>query len=184
MSKVKESERLRAPLMFAFRSAAEAGDAAKKIDIREGGERVLAARRAIATARRSLSDSALRRLLAEDLSNLLNTVDLESAAPELVEGLDRVRKSIVNYGLPDITHRVIGEVGLRELKNELREALLRYEPRLLKRGMEVRQDPEGSDERKIRFIVRADMRADPVPTSLEFVTDVEFDTGEVRVHRV
>lgn len=184
MARVKESDRLRAPLMFAFRSAAEAGDAKKQIDIREGGERVLAARRAIATARRSLSDSALRRLLAEDLANLLNTVDFESAAPELVEGLDRVRRSILNYGLPDISHHVIGEVGIRELQTELRDALLRYEPRLLKRGMEVKQDEEGSDERKIRFVVRADMRADPVPTSVEFVTDVEFDTGEVRVSRL
>jgi type VI secretion system protein ImpF len=170
--------------MYAFRSAAAEGDATKKIDIREGGERVLAARRTVVTTRRSLSDNALRKLLAEDLGNLLNTVDLESAAPELVEGLDRVRKSIVNYGLPDITHRVIGEARISELKEELRETLLRYEPRLLKRGMEVRQDPEGSDERKIRFVVHADMRADPVPTSVEFVTDVEFDTGEVRIRQL
>jgi len=184
MTKVKESERLRAPLMYAFRSAAAAGDATKQIDIREGGERVLAARRAIATARRSLSDSALRRLLAEDLSNLLNTVDLESAAPELVEGLDHVRKSIVNYGLPDLSRRTVGEVGIGEIAHELRDALQRYEPRLLKRGMEVEQDTEGSDERKVRFVVRADMRADPVPTSVEFVTDVEFDAGEIRVSQL
>jgi len=184
MSKVKESERLRAPLMFAFRSAAEARDAKKEIDIREGGERVLAARRAINTNRRSLSDSALRALLAEDLSNLLNTVDLESAAPELVSGLDRVRKSIVNYGLPDISNRVVGEVRLREIQSELRETLIRYEPRLLKHTMVVKQDEAGSSDQQIRFVVTADMRADPVPTSVEFITEVEFDTGEIRVSRL
>jgi type VI secretion system protein ImpF len=183
MAKVKESDRLRAPLMFAFRSAAEAGDAKKQIDIREGGERVLAARRAIATSRRSLSDGALRALLAEDLSNLLNTIAFESAAPEMVEGLDRVRNSIVNYGLPDISNRTAGEVRLREIKTELREALLRYEPRLLKRGMEITQNPDKRDG-QASFLVRADMRADPVPTSVEFVTDVEFDTGEIRISRL
>jgi len=183
MAKVKESERLRAPLMFAFRSAAEAGDAKKKIDIREGGERVLAARRAIATSRRSLSDAALRSLLAEDLSNLLNTVTFESASPEMVEGLDRVRVSILNYGLPDISNRSAGEVRLREIKAELRDALLRYEPRLLKRGMEITQNDDKKDG-QVSFLVRADMRADPVPTSVEFVTDVEFDTGEIRVSRL
>ncbi len=183
MSKVKESERLRAPLMYAFRSAAEAGDAKKKIDIREGGERVLAARRAIATSRRSLSDGALRSLLAEDLSNLLNTIDFESGAPELTEGLDRVRTSILNYGLPDISNRTAGEVRLREIKAELRDALLRYEPRLLKRGMEITETDEKSED-KVSFLVRADMRADPVPTSVEFVTDIEFDTGEIRVSRL
>jgi type VI secretion system protein ImpF len=183
MSKVKESERLRAPLMYAFRSAAEAGDSKKKVDIREGGERVLAARRAVATSRRSLSDSALRSLLAEDLANLLNTIDFQSAAPELVEGLDRVRRSILNYGLPDIANRTAGEVRTREMMTELRETLLRYEPRLLKRGMEVTES-ETKEDGKLSFVVRADMRADPVPTSVEFVTDIEFDTGEIRVTRL
>jgi type VI secretion system protein ImpF len=183
MSKIKESERLRAPLMYAFRSAAEAGDSKKKVDIREGGERVLAARRAIATSRRSLSDGALRSLLAEDLSNLLNTIDLHSAVPEIMEGLDRVRTSIVNYGLPDIANRTAGEVRTREMKIELRDSLLRYEPRLLKRGMEITESGDKEDG-KISFLVRAEMRADPVPTSVEFVTDIEFDTGEIRITRL
>lgn len=183
MSKVKESERLRAPLMYAFRSAAEAGDSRKKVDIREGGERVLAARRAIVTSRRSLSDGALRALLAEDLSNLLNTIDLQSAEPELMAGLERARTSILNYGLPDISNRTAGEVRTREMKAELRTTLVRYEPRLLARGMEISESGNKEDG-KISFLVRADMRADPVPTSVEFVTDIEFDTGEIRVSRL
>jgi type VI secretion system protein ImpF len=170
--------------MYAFRSAAEAGDSRKQVDIREGGERVLAARRAVATTRRSLSDTALKTLLAEDLTNLLNTTDLESAAPELVEGLELVRKSILNYGLPDLSRRSIGEMRNTEIQQELRDALLRYEPRLIKRSMRVTQDKDAGDEQKLRFIVQSDMRADPVPTSVEFVTDVDFELGGIRVSRL
>ena len=102
MPRSKQNQRLRAPLMYAFRSAAAAGDAKKKLDIREGGERVIASRLAVSTKRRSLSDTALKALLAEDVGHLFNTIDLESADPELIDGLEHVRESILNYGLPDI----------------------------------------------------------------------------------
>jgi predicted component of type VI protein secretion system len=92
-------------------------------------------------------------------------------------------RSIVNYGLPDIANRTAGEVRTREMKIELRDSLLRYEPRLLKRGMEITESGDKEDG-KISFLVRAEMRADPVPTSVEFVTDIEFDTGEIRITRL
>lgn len=184
MAKKKESERLRAPLMHAFRSAAEAGDARKKVDIRVDGERVIAARRAVATVRRSLSDTALKKLLAEDLSSLLNTTDLESAAPELIDGLDLVRKSILNFGLPDLSNRTIDETRVTDIRFELEEALIRYEPRLLVRTLSVTHDTSSGDKQSVRFVVHADMRADPVPTSVEFVTEVEFETGEFTVGRM
>src|SRR5699024_7643017 len=110
MAKSKVNERLRAPLMYAFRSAAAAGDAKKQIDLRtEQGERVIASRRSTGERRRSLSDAALKALLAEDLAALLNTIDLESAAPELIGDLPHVRASILNYGLTDLADRTIDE---------------------------------------------------------------------------
>ena len=60
--RTKATEQLRAPLMYAFRSAAAAGDAKQRLDIRTSeGERVIASRRATATRRRSLSDTELKR---------------------------------------------------------------------------------------------------------------------------
>lgn len=184
MAKIKESERLRAPLMYAFRSAAEAGDAKKVLDIREGGERVIATRRALSNTRRSLSDSALRELLTLDLVNLLNTTNLESAAPDLLDGLNKVKASILNYGLPDLSSRTIDENRVTDIRLEIEEALRRFEPRLLPRTMQVLHDKIGKEELRVRFVVRADMRADPVPTSVEFVTEVEFDTGQIKIGRL
>lgn len=184
MARIKESERLRAPLMYAFRSAAEAGDARKQMDLREGGERVLASRRAMSNTRRSLSDSALRELLTIDLVNLLNTINLESAAPELLDGLDKAKNSILNYGLPDLSNRTIDEGRVSDIRFEIEDALKLYEPRLLPKTMHVVHDKTAKYELKIRFVVRADMRADPVPTSVEFVTEVEFDTGEIKISRM
>jgi type VI secretion system protein ImpF len=185
MARIPATERLRAPLMYAFRSAAAAGDAKKPLDIRtEEGERVIASRRNTGERRRSLSDSALKSLLAEDVGALLNTIDLESSAPELVEGLDHVKSSILNYGLRDLSDKTIDETQrIAGIRHELETALKRFEPRLLSRTMRIERDAENEDDLTIRFVVRADMRADPVPTSVEFVTEVELDSGEIRIDR-
>ncbi len=185
MVKIKATERLRAPLMYAFRSAAAAGDAKKPLDIRTAeGERVIASRRNTGERRRSLSDSALKGLLAEDLAALLNTIDLESSAPELVDDLPHVKNSILNYGLRDLSDKTIDETQrIAGIRHELEIALKRYEPRLLPRSLRIERDAGNEDELTIRFVVRADMRADPVPTSIEFITEVELDSGEVRIDR-
>ncbi len=185
MAKVKPSERLTAPLMYAFRSAAEAGDSKMKLDLRDdAGERVIASRRGTGTRRRALSDAALKALLAEDLTGLLNAINLNSAAPELIGDLPAVKKSILNYGLEDLANKTIDEtLRINGIRSELEDAFKAYEPRLLPRTMRIERDTENEDDLSIRFVVRSDMRADPVPTSIEFVTEVELDTGEIKVGR-
>lgn len=183
--KTKINERLRAPLMYAFRSAAAAGDAKKQIDLRtQQGERVIASRRSTGERRRSLSDATLKALLAEDLAALLNTIDLESAAPELIEDLPHVKASILNYGLSDLSDRTIDETyKIDAIRHELETALKSFEPRLLPHTMRIERDKENEEELTIRFVIRSDMRADPVPSSIEFVTEVELDSGEIRIDR-
>jgi len=185
MARTKANERLRAPLMYAFRSAAAAGDARKQVDVRtEQGERVIASRRSNGERRRSLSDSVLKALLTEDLAALLNTIDLESAVPELIADLPNVRDSILNYGMRDLSDKTIDETTrLDGIRYELEAALKRFEPRLLSRTMRVERDLENETDLTIRFVVRCDMRADPVPTSIEFVTEVELDSGEIKIDR-
>ena len=69
------------------------------------------------------------------------------------------------------------------IRHELEAALKRFEPRLLPRSMRVERDEENEHDLTIRFLVRSEMRADPVPTSIEFVTEVELDSGEIRIDR-
>lgn len=185
MARTRTTQPLRAPLMYAFRAAAEARDAKKQIDLRtEQGERILASRRSSTVGRRVLSDTALKTLLAEDLEALLNTVNLESSAPELIGDLPSVRKSILNFGLKDMADKTVDETDrINGIRDDLLAALRAYEPRLLYETMEVRRDEENEDDLTIRFVVNSDMRADPVPISVEFVTEVELDTGDIKINQ-
>ncbi|MEM7423443.1 MAG: type VI secretion system baseplate subunit TssE [Pseudomonadota bacterium] len=183
MARTRAKNRLRAPLMYAFRAAAEAGDAKKQLDLRtEEGERVIASRRAAATQRRSLSDWELRRLMNEDLESLLNTTCLESSDEQLIDGLENVKNSILNFGIPELTSRTIDETGrIDMIRHELRDAIQRYEPRILLSTLQIERDKANEGQLSIRFVVNAEMRADPVPASVEFVTEVELASGDIRI---
>jgi len=90
--------------MYVFRAAHDANDAAKKVDLRnEAGDRIVAFRRM--RARQAITEAMLRREVSRDLEALLNTVAMESSVD--MTDVPHVRKSILNFGIPDVTRRTI-----------------------------------------------------------------------------
>jgi type VI secretion system protein ImpF len=175
-------DRLSPPLMFAFRSAHEARDAKKKHDLRdESGERVISSRRT--TARVAITEPMLRREVARDLDALVNTIALESSQD--LEPFEHARRSVINFGLPDIAHRSIDEISVNDVGREIATALMNFEPRLVRETIKVqRDDAVDSNDLKVRFVVRADLFCVPLHVPIEFVADVEVDTGKIVISRL
>jgi len=170
-----------APLMHAFRSAFEAGDSRKTVEIRSGGERVLSGRRS--AHRRGADETALRRDLVIDLLSLLNTVDFGSSIE--LDGLDYVQKSILNYGLYDISHLTSEEIGVEAISNDLAAAIAHYEPRLIRNTLSVERETDFDEiEQKVRFIVSAEMHCAPLDVPVEFVADVDTSTGKISLSKL
>jgi type VI secretion system protein ImpF len=165
------------PLMFAFRESFRQRDAGEALEDRnEAGDRVLSARR---TSPRSMtSEAALKTDLAEDLTSLFNTVNLE--AIEDLQGLDQVRQSILNFGLGDMTTLTADSVRIEGLGDRLRSAVETYESRLVDGSIEVVPDAKGEELSAtglIRLHVKADMHAAPADVAVEFTTDIEAGSG-------
>ena len=182
MAKSTKTDRLAPPLMHAFREAFRQKDAKKDLDLRDdSGERVIASRRV--SARSWINEAALRRDLAEDLTRLLNTVNLDSAQ-DLSE-FSFAARSIVNYGLVDITTFAIDDNAVSDITDELRQSLVDYEPRLIRESIEVSRDRTvDSAAHQIRFAVNAEMHATPVDIPVEFVAELELDSGKMRISRL
>ncbi len=175
------NDRLAPPLMYAFRAAHEKRDAKQRLDLRdEAGERVIAARRV--TTRSPISESGLRREVMTDLLGLLNTTNLDAATD--LSTLPAVRSSILNYGFPDLSWRTIDENSLSDVAREIEIALTDFEPRLASSSIRASRDASVAvDELKLRFLVKADLRAQPVNVPVEFVAEVELD-GKIRIDRL
>lgn len=181
MARLDSKTRLSPPLMHVFRAAHEAKDAKKTIDMRnESGERVLAGRRL--RPRHVITEPVLRREVYRDVDALLNSIALESTID--MTDAPFARKSIINFGIPDITHRSIDEAGVDNIPAEIREALINYEPRLAAASVRVTRDASVDPaELKIRFVVRADLTCDPVHVPVEFVAEV-IEPNKIVVNRL
>lgn len=182
MADVNRKDRLAPPLMYAFRSAHAARDAKTKIDQRdEAGERVIAGRR---TAGRSpITELHLRREVARDLESLMNTVAFESAQD--LHEFAEVRKSVLNFGLPDIVHRTIDDASVADVRTEIESVLKHFEPRLASESVHAARDTEvDKTELKVRFVVHAELRCEPVNVPVEFVADVDVDGNAIQINRL
>lgn len=181
MARLDSKTRLSPPLMHVFRAAHEAKDARKTIEIRdEHGERVIAGRRL--RPRQIITEPVLRREVWRDVDALLNAVALESTLD--MTRAPHARKSIINFGIPDITHRTIDEIGVNDITGEIKEALINFEPRLAAASLSVTRDTNvDSADLKVRFVVRADLICDPVQMPVEFVADVN-EVGKINVNRL
>jgi type VI secretion system protein ImpF len=96
-----------------------------------------------------------------------------------------VRRSVLNYGIPDLVHRSIDEGGVVDVAGELERALVDFEPRLVPQTIRAARDLSvRASELQIRFLVRADMKCDPLNVPVEFVADVEVETGKIKIDRL
>ena len=181
MSDLPRKTRLSPPLMHAFRAAHQAKDAAKAIDMRtESGDRLIAGRRL--RARQVITEPVLRREVARDLADLLNSVAMESTV-DMTEA-EWVRKSVLNYGLPDIGPYGVTASAMRKLPEVIRAAIAAYEPRLAAASLHIERDlDQAADDLRVRFLVRADLTCEPVHVPVEFIADIT-ETGEITVNRL
>jgi type VI secretion system protein ImpF len=173
--------RLSPPVMHVFRTAHEAKDAKRIIDQRnEAGERVIAGRRL--RPRQIITESMLRREVSRDLDALMNTVALDATID--MENAPHVRKSILNFGLPDIAVRTIDENGIEEIPDEIRTAIMNYEPRIAADTLRIERDKELDPvELKIRFVIRGELVCHPIHVPVEFVADI-VEAGKIIINRL
>lgn len=181
MNDIRRPERLAIPLMQAFRSSFRARDSKKIIEQRdEFGDRIVAGRRS--TPRRAANEQALRDDLGDDLVTLLNTVSLGSAVD--LDVFPYVAKSILNFGLADLSSKTVDSDAFERIGAELREALKHFEPRLIAETISIERDKSAdSTELKVRFLIHADMHATPIDVPVDFVADIEIDSAKMKISR-
>jgi len=121
------------------------------------------------------NEGALRATVLRELNWLLNTTNL--AAVQDLSAAPEVATSTLNYGLGDLTGKLMHRQGVQARAREMREAIGRFEPRVDRRSLDVETDVSANRANSIGFVIRGDLSTAVRALPVEFRTDVEIDTG-------
>lgn len=127
--------------------------------------------------RRVMSVRSLREGVLRDLAWLLNTTNLLSVtqAPRL----PHLAKSVLNYGMPDMSGASLAGMNMGDLERAIRQAIWDFEPRLIRSSVQVKAAASADSITKINFEIEADMWAQPYPERLYIKTELDLDQAHI-----
>ena len=132
---------------------------------------------------RVINKNRFRQAVLRDLAWLLNATRMASA--EELAGLDHVEGSVVNFGLPALSGETASSVDVLALEDSIRQAVQFYEPRILASTLEVRalfSETDLHQHNVVSIEIRGSLWAHPIPLEMLLRTDLDLETGEVRIH--
>ena len=120
----------------------------------------------------------LKFAVRRDLENLLNTRKRCVPWPPQLQELE---KSLLSYGIPDLTGTSVGSAKERdEFRRSIQAIITKYERRLKK--LEVRLiDITEAPDRAIRFQIDAVLWAEPAPEPIHFDSTLRLTSGTFEV---
>jgi type VI secretion system protein ImpF len=132
---------------------------------------------------RVINKNRFRNGVLRDLAWLLNATRLASA--EELAGLPYVEGSVLNFGLPALSGETASTVDVLELEERIRQAIQFYEPRILASSLDVRalfSENDLHQHNVVSIEIRGSLWAHPIPLEMLLRTDLDLETGEVRIH--
>lgn len=134
-----------------------------------------------APEQRVLSRQQLRQAVLRDLGWLFNAIQPLGKA---CDPYARVGDSVLNFGLPALSGQLASRIDVHLLEKQIRQAILRFEPRILPDTLEVRAIETQSvmdTHNVIEFDIRGHLWSQPVPLEILLRTQMDLEAGQVEV---
>lgn len=126
------------------------------------------------------NEVAVRNTVRRELAWLMNTTHMEATVN--LGPYPHVRSSVLNYGMPDLTGRVYTSRAARDRSEQIRRCINDFEPRMDPARLSVEARLTGGRESALTFVIRGDVTSAVNAMPVQFVADVEIDTGQTVVH--
>ncbi len=90
---------------------------------------------------------------------------------------------MLNYGMPDLAGHCASSVDVRQMERLLSNVIWNFEPRLIKSSVKVKLvvDDSKMDPNAMWFDIEAELWAQPLPLRLFLRTEIDLETGGVKV---
>lgn len=131
---------------------------------------------------RVLTKAGLRAAVLRDLAWLFNASSMDADID--ADRFPYVRTAVVNYGLPQLSGGYASSVEPTRLEGLVRDAILRFEPRIIPDSLEVEAVIDRSIldlHNQIGLVIRGLLWAQPVPLEIMLRTQLDLEDGAITV---
>ena len=133
---------------------------------------------------RIMSKTQLRQAVLRDLGALFNAVQ---PLGDEAEPYPLLAESVLNFGLPSLSGQLASKLDVGGLENAIRQAILRFEPRILADTLQVTA-LEASNvldtHNVIEFEIRGHLWSQPVPLEILLRTQLDLEAGQIEMRDV
>jgi type VI secretion system protein ImpF len=130
---------------------------------------------------RVMSKTQLRQAVLRDLGALFNAVQPLGPA---ADAYPMLADSVLNFGLPPLSGQLASKLDVTVLERAIRDAIVRFEPRILAHTLEVRALEATTvldTHNVIEFEIRGHLWSQPVPLEILLRTQLDLEAGQVEV---
>jgi type VI secretion system protein ImpF len=126
----------------------------------------------------------LRESVRRDLTWLFNTTDGGSILG--LRDFPEAERSTLNFGVPDLAGRVVSNIDPLELARCLRNAIVEFEPRLVRSTVRVQvaENDAAAHANTMSFRIEAELWSQPLPLRLYLRTQFDLENGDATVTEV
>ena len=138
---------------------------------------------------RTMTKAQLRQAVLRDLGALFNAVQplgawaLENSRAH-PHPHPHVADSVLNFGLPALSGQLASTLDVHQLERAIRDAIVRYEPRILAATLQVRALEASSvldTHNVIEFEIRGHLWSQPVALEILLRTQLDLEGGQVAI---
>jgi type VI secretion system protein ImpF len=133
------------------------------------------------TTKQSMSQKQFKEAVIRDLGWLLNSVALEVCLD--IEKYPEVQRSVLNYGLPDMSGHTSSNVNKHEMETGIRTAIQLFEPRIIRNSLKVsvHSNPDEMSHNALIFNIEGSVFGQPSPFQVVLKSELDLENGEFRL---
>jgi len=133
------------------------------------------------TAQQSMSQKEFKDAVIRDLGWLLNSVSLDVCVD--LEAYPEVARSVLNFGLPDISGHTTSTIDVRTVENSVKRAIRQFEPRIIRNSLRVKvhSNPSDMSHNSLVFEIQGAVFGQPSPFQIVLRSELNLECGEFSV---
>ena len=133
------------------------------------------------TAQQSMSQKEFKDAVIRDLGWLLNSVSLDVCVD--LEAYPEVARSVLNFGLPDISGHTTSTIDVRSVENSVKRAIHQFEPRIIRNSLRVKvySNPSDMSHNSLVFEIQGAVFGQPSPFQIVLRSELNLECGEFSV---